>query len=260
MYLFASDFDGTLKQNGVVSKRTLQEIERFRKAGHLFGIVTGRNLEMIAPEIKLYQIPLDFLIGANGGIIKVDNEIISHSVMKFEIAQQILQIAKEKKMGTIGLSDGYRYGNICAKPEFSIKKIAKFFAFLTQRHNSKTVLAKQQITAIFIHDKPAKIQEMYLAIKDIEGIEAYINNYEYLDIVAEGVSKANGVSIVANYFDVTKSYVIGDSLNDLSMIEEFNGFCVENACTEVKDKAKHCFNEVGDALEYIMEVEKNETK
>lgn len=259
MYVFASDFDGTLKQRGTISKYTLDQIESFRDKGHKFGIVTGRNLSMLAPEVKLFSIPLDFVIGANGGIVKIGESVIQRSLMNFEVVQQVLQIAKEQGVGTIGISDGYQYGNIVAKPSLHWKKLAKYFAFLSQRRNSKVILEKQEVTTIFLHDEARKIKQVYQAINQIEGIEAYVNNHEYLDIVAKGVSKGAAIETLMEYYQCHNLYVIGDSLNDLSMIEKYRGFCVENACDEVKKIASHSFKEVGDALQYIKEEVQNET-
>ena len=47
MKLFASDYDGTLHINGEVTQETLDGIKRFRGAGNLFGIATGRSLNSI---------------------------------------------------------------------------------------------------------------------------------------------------------------------------------------------------------------------
>ena len=45
MYILATDYDGTLSRGGV-SQRNKDAIERFRKAGNLFGVVTGRDYYM----------------------------------------------------------------------------------------------------------------------------------------------------------------------------------------------------------------------
>ena len=42
-YLLASDLDGTLYVHGLNVQKNIDAINRFRKEGHLFGIVTGRD-------------------------------------------------------------------------------------------------------------------------------------------------------------------------------------------------------------------------
>ena len=66
------------------------------------------------------------------------------------------------------------------------------------------------------------------------------------------------VAILESYFKADNVYVIGDSMNDYPMIERYHGFCVENACAEIKKISSASFKEVGDALSYVMEVNEHE--
>ena len=50
--------------------------------------------------------------------------------------------------------------------------------------------------------------------------------------------------------------MIGDDLNDLSMIERFDGFAMENANPLVKEKAKATFGYVGEMLRYLQVADK----
>ena len=259
MILFATDFDGTLNQMGV-SRKTLNAIKEFREAGHKFGIVTGRTLDLMEPEVKLYNIPLDYLIGANGGVIQVEGKILQNAFIEFEVVEKILQIAREKDIANIGISNGYKYGNIRTKISFSIVKFIKSLGFMLKRVNSKEILDNKKVTTIFLHDDPDRIAGILDTIQAIDGVEVYVNNLEYMDIVAKGVSKANAVETLQEHFQASEAYVIGDSMNDYPMIERFHGFCVDNACAEIKEIASASFKEVGDAINYVMEVNKNEEK
>ena len=258
MDLFATDFDGTLKQNGLISRKTMNEIKRFRENGNKFGIVTGRTLDLMAPELKIHNIPLDFLVGANGGIIQVAGQVMQHSFIEFSIVEQILALAHNKKIANVGVSDGYVYGNIYSRPAFSIIELVKYVGYISKRANGKKVLENKKITTMFLHDSEEKIAEIYSLIKDIDGVEAYVNNLVYLDVVAKDVSKANAVAVLESYFKADNVYVIVDSMNDYPMIERYHGFCVANACAEIKEIASASFKEVGDALSYVMEVSERE--
>jgi len=63
--LFASDYDGTIRRDGQVTKEDLAQISAFQAKGNIFGIVTGRAIDMIAGELKHYGIAFDFIIGGN---------------------------------------------------------------------------------------------------------------------------------------------------------------------------------------------------
>ena len=51
--VFLSDFDGTLvRSDGTVSETNKAAIARYRAAGGIFAIVTGRMLAAIMPRLK----------------------------------------------------------------------------------------------------------------------------------------------------------------------------------------------------------------
>ena len=69
MKILASDFDGTFNTGGDSVYRNIEAVLRWQKAGNQFGIVTGRPYHLFLPELKQYQIPVDFLVCVNGAAI-----------------------------------------------------------------------------------------------------------------------------------------------------------------------------------------------
>ena len=64
----ATDYDGTLAEDGRVSSLTIQALERLRKSGRRSILVTGRELPEllgIFPRIELF----DRVIAENGGLL-----------------------------------------------------------------------------------------------------------------------------------------------------------------------------------------------
>ncbi|PBB64332.1 phosphoglycolate phosphatase [Mesorhizobium sp. WSM4312] len=64
----ATDYDGTLAHDGIVSKTTLAALERFKKSGRKLVLVTGRelpDLKRVFPEIGLF----DKVVAENGALI-----------------------------------------------------------------------------------------------------------------------------------------------------------------------------------------------
>ncbi|MBQ1913620.1 MAG: HAD hydrolase family protein, partial [Selenomonadaceae bacterium] len=78
-------------------------------------------------------------------------------------------------------------------------------------------------------------------------------NLHYVDVCSLGNDKGTGlVQLQAGMgWESYPLYVIGDDLNDLSMIERFEGFAMENANPLVKEKAKATFPSVGEMLRYV---------
>jgi len=64
----ATDYDGTLAHDGIVSQKTLAALERFKKTGRKLILVTGRelpDLKRVFPDIGLF----DKVVAENGALI-----------------------------------------------------------------------------------------------------------------------------------------------------------------------------------------------
>ncbi|MBQ2278166.1 MAG: HAD hydrolase family protein, partial [Clostridia bacterium] len=66
MHILATDYDGTLNRGGV-SQADRDAIDRFRAAGNLFGVVTGRASDMYDSLVRDH-VPFDFVIVMNGAM------------------------------------------------------------------------------------------------------------------------------------------------------------------------------------------------
>ena len=76
MYILATDYDGTLSRGGV-SERNRDAIRRFREAGNLFGVVTGRDYYMYNTLVD-GNVEFDFILPFNGGMtINTSGDVIA---------------------------------------------------------------------------------------------------------------------------------------------------------------------------------------
>ena len=57
--------------------------------------------------------------------------------------------------------------------------------------------------------------------------------------------------MIASHAHIHDIYTIGDSFNDINMIESFYGFAVENANDEVKKVAKQVISSVNEAISLL---------
>lgn len=240
MKIIATDFDGTLSYNGKISDEDKEAIKRFRKAGNKFGIVTGRDVDLaqwIKPENGLEY---DYLICCTGGVIKNgDGEIIY--CKKGEIGPFIYEvIEKAKELGAYG----FAIGDVLLKCIIDIKgKIPMQLDALREFTHANTG---------FIRDKDATAFAEYINKNYGDKISAHQNGTA-VDMPPAYTSKVTGIYQYASMFDSPEIYAVGDNINDISMIEEFEGFAVENARDEVKAKAKHQCKRIADMIELLME-------
>ena len=68
--LFLSDFDGTLvRPDGTVSEENIRAIARYRAAGGVFAVCTGRGLTSIVPRLKELGITDGLVVAYQGATV-----------------------------------------------------------------------------------------------------------------------------------------------------------------------------------------------
>lgn len=244
MKIIASDYDGTVNCGGV-SDADKEAITRFRKAGNKFGIVTGRDLEMALWVLYDMKTEIDFLICCTGAIILDGKGNILYEKRQKLDSERVLEMISEgrkRHYGNFNFSDKLvriyadRNGNIPVQ----IDKLEEF----------------TQLNFWFPNESECIDFVDYLDKNHGDYVKAYRNGGS-LDIPPLGISKPTGVLEYAKMLDgVEKIYAVGDNLNDIPMIEAFEGFAVSNAKDEVKAVAKHQCNRIADMIDYILEEEK----
>lgn len=255
MKILASDYDGTLRSNPILSDENIKAIHRFRQAGHAFGIVTGRSMESIKSEIEKYQLEVDFLVTNNGGMIydeKYTN--IKDSFIAFDAALRLIEYIRTLHCASFVINDGYRRCRIVLDEKQKDIKYGNIDSTLT----FEEVLEKKKIAQIVVSlddDSYAhKIAE--IVNKEYKGyVSAYVN-VNCIDIVPYEISKGKGLQFIEEYKHYVHDdiYAIGDSFNDIPMLEAFHGMCVSHSQPEIKAKAEKVVDEVSDAIAYLMKI------
>jgi hydroxymethylpyrimidine pyrophosphatase-like HAD family hydrolase len=69
MKIAASDYDGTLFRNNEICSEDVKGVADWRARGNKFGVVSGRDYGMLAPQLHHYGIGYDYAVCNNGGII-----------------------------------------------------------------------------------------------------------------------------------------------------------------------------------------------
>lgn len=258
MQLLASDYDGTLKQYSdkekelTVEKRDKEAIDEFRERGNLFGIVTGRSKGMIDLELKKYGIEIDFLIAQNGSVIwSRDSQLLYVREISHETAAQLADVMKEKKVvcfGAAGLeASGILYDNGQNISDSERKNM---------RVESLTEEAFRQMTVISFFIKNESGQAAELLAEELarlfDGCLSFHCNKDVIDVTAYGVSKETGVRWIEKYYRPDQIAVIGDALNDLSMIRAYHGYYITSGCDGLKQYAKRGFANMKECLMHMM--------
>jgi hydroxymethylpyrimidine pyrophosphatase-like HAD family hydrolase len=105
--ILVSDYDGTLNQENI-SNEDVQAINTFRTQGHLFGLATGRPLNMMREELAQYNLKTDFIIGTNGGIVQLEDVFVI-SQIDHETLRGLITFISRYEDVMIHISNGYEY-------------------------------------------------------------------------------------------------------------------------------------------------------
>lgn len=232
--ILASDFDDTLYFEKAVSdyekeifKKNISAIKQFVKNGNLFCIITGRSYSDIKVLLNEYDIPYSYLICADGA--KIFNNMdycIDTVLLDSEKVSQVIKILAENNCEYV-LDDGYNN---------------------TLNINDCIKIA-------------AEYQERDTALKIIEQIKKEIDVYvyistEHINIIDISVNKYNALKKLLNLEKLSFSevYVIGDEINDLEMIREFDGAVMKkhNPILDSLNKKEYEY-----LYQYIEELRKN---
>ena len=227
IHLFASDYDGTLYHDGKISKGNLEAIEAFRKLGHKFGIITGRSINSILDEVNEHKIPFDFISGINGGVVLDHNlkEIQIHK-MNEDVVMDVLKTIDSFGVRLYGLNDGYDHITV------------QYHDILNKVHiESFDRIYDNGITGMYVgchtNEDALKVYAMINTKYADDDIKSYANE-SYVDVATIFNSKATGVEVIMDHYDITGSaYTVGDSYNDVPMLRDFNGFLMGNGVTSL---------------------------
>lgn len=206
----------------------IDAVNEFVDAGNLFVIATARNITQLEEELTGFIVPYSILICDDGAIIYDSGEnILSKNPLNKEDAFDVFKVLdKERSISEVYIDNALEH--TVSHEERAFKIIAK----PTDYEKAPQLLEK--------------LQKKYPMVK------GYINE-SWIHITNEKVSKGSAVDFITSYYGLNPKdvYVIGSAVNDLSMMEKYESFALEESDVEIKEKANHVvrsFKEVVDLL------------
>ncbi len=248
MKVIASDYDGTLNQNRIVSKEDMDAIHRWRQAGNRFGVITGRNLQGILHEMHYYSCPFDFLICNNGCVLynekaelledRAGDGAVLPDLCGFLIEQKGLHVAVT---GTEGRCCVEYEGQVPGEggPWIPLSKTAQIQRFTQVDTHFHT---EEEASAL-----AAAVNERF------HGRVTAFQNGGNVDIVPFGVSKAGGLTRYLELMKIpaSQAVTVGDNLNDLDMLLAFGGYAIASGRPEVAKQAGKTCKNVADLVDIL---------
>lgn len=238
MRLIATDYDGTLNHGGIDEEK-LDAIRRWRAAGNLFGIISGRGPDFLTTLQEQLGDNFDFLASCNGGIA-TDNQggdLFRHSCDDVDVKAFVadlfawgvhtLYVNFDDQcllLGTEDCREPYDY-----IPPEQLPPITSFYKMAT----------------FFATPEEAEVMAAKIRAKYGDKVNP-LQNWWCVDIAPFGVDKATGIRELCAHYGVAEQDVIavGDNLNDMAMIEAFPSYAMAHGNEQLKAKATHVTDSV----------------
>lgn len=228
--ILISDYDGTFYTDGVQIRKNVENINNFRDNGNIFVIATARGIDSIRKEIEKYNINCDYIISDMGGII-VDvkaNEIIYKRLMselQIDYIEGILKKYPEAEISRFGLGNE----NMMGKGVIGYK--------IKSESVENLIEVKKEIDKKNIYNLVTRMAESEKKL--------FINNSLNTKL------KAIDNLLLCLKIDSKNVYTVGDSDDDLEMLEKYNGYRMPESTENVRKKITNNVNEFQILIKYI---------
>lgn len=241
MKLIGSDYDGTLNHGGI-DEAKLDAIRRWRAAGNVFGVVSGRGPDFLAELIDKLGDNFDFYASCNGGVA-VDtkgNPLFDYRCEGVDARQFVADLlAWGAPFAYVNWDDAcIRVGNADTTDE--IEYLVEDMPDLPYFHKMAVFLPGPTEAGVLV-DK----------VRDKYGDKVNpLQNWWCVDIAPYGVDKAAGLRRLAAHFGVAEADIIavGDNLNDAAMVGAFRGYAMAQGSEELKAVAAFVTESVTDLI------------
>ena len=258
--------DGTLLgDDHKPAPETLAAVKKACDAGIRFMIATGRNFPGAMAELKDAELVCDYIVGSGAEVRNPQQEVVVTHPISIELCRAIYEEIRDYPLSVTFCTDGYDYkiGTPEEIEESLMLQMQLFFSNLPREELAKSETYRRikkstrsmsdmdeleaagvPVYKLFLYSEDkAMLDEMNVRLqrnKDIAVASSFPTNLEITDV------KAQKGPVLKEYIEslgytMDEVMVLGDSLNDLSMISMDFGATVAmaNADPEVKSAAKY---------------------
>jgi Cof subfamily protein (haloacid dehalogenase superfamily) len=221
-WLIAIDIDGTMvHDDGYLSPKVVEEVERVRALGHEVIIATGRSAANAIPIVREVGIRHGFSVCSNGAVtIEVDHEhprgYKPHEVITFDprdVLGQLVQALPDAHFAVEDVDGSYRFHRAFPTYALGDQNIETPLEELMNHPVSRVVVLSPE------HD----VEEFLGLISKVglHSVSYAIGYTAWLDISPQGVSKASALEKQRAELGIAPHQVIsiGDGRNDIQMFE-----------------------------------------
>lgn len=264
--VIASDMDGTLLgSNHMVSKKTEEAVIKACEKGIRFMVATGRNFVSATQVLDSTKIKCDYIVSSGAQIRDNNRKIIKTIYLPEKECKYLYDKIKNYNIVIMFCSEmeNYMLGSKEQVEEGILSYIKYFYETSSKEELKKSMIYKQMWdkTKVFssyeeMKEKGVPITKLFLVSENIELLNSIKKEIERNKILAVSSSFKYNLEVTdyrAQKGPVLKEYieslgytmdevmVLGDSLNDMSMMEMDFGATVAmaNADNKIVEAAKY---------------------
>lgn len=237
-YMICLDVDGTLvNHDGAMSRAVKDSARAVVDAGHEVVISTGRSLGATLPVIQMLGIENGYAVCCNGGVtVRLDSsledgyEVIER--VTFDPAPALRALREALPTAKYALEDDQ--GRFLSTERFQDAS----FGVVAKPVSAEEMLEATAVRlVVFSTDATAEEFGEAVGTLGLSGVTYSVGWTAWLDIAAEGVSKASGLEALRSTlgYDLEQTLAVGDGRNDIEMLSwAGRGVAMGQAPDEVK--------------------------
>lgn len=246
--VLASDFDNTLFFRNIgdgFKEEDIKAILEFQHEGHLFGMCSGRPLAGLLGPLNGIIKPDFYIVSTGGLILDKDYHVLFSQKIPFDIANEIYETYKDEielLPQTLSLEDVY-----ITRPHKDDEHAIQIISMEDMRGKDIYSFSLIQSTVERASQITKEINEKY------DEVDAY-QNVDSIDVVYKGCSKGTAVLRLKELFHIEKIAGIGDSYNDLPMLNVVDqAFTFHTSPKVIKKEANYVVSSIKEAIDILKE-------
>lgn len=241
-----SDFDNTLYPHfdDELFRQNLEAVKKFRQAGDLFCLASGRNilsLERTWPEYNDY---LDYIILENGAVcLDSKRDVLFQYAIEQNLAVKICQDIQSTFAG----QTTFAYYHSGKEWQTLDNDVTKIRCWATDGATGSQIL--RDLTGKYGNHIQIFLDPNAIATR-VDWIHDKEQYHAFVDIVSTQAGKENAVRRLSQMLSDDNIITIGDDLNDLGMLKQYNGYAMKNSTPEVLESISptHTIDSVAELL------------
>jgi Cof subfamily protein (haloacid dehalogenase superfamily) len=241
------DIDGTLwDEHMQIPESTKRAIAELKQNGHKTFLCSGRARGNIRSK-ALFDLGFDGVLAACGNHIEMDGKILYENLLDQKLVERVIRILEECHMPVVLEGPTHHW---ISQTGFENDP---FVVYIFQEMGETALPLTGYGDEIRINKFSADIlpDSDYARVKAEIGADLDFLEHEgnVVEFVPKGTSKATGIAWLCDYLHVDKddTYAVGDSVNDLDMLQFVgHGIAMGNATEPTKRAAEYVTADIHD--------------